>query len=346
MPHNLEKLTYGISELLDTLGLKGSVVTVSRDVLEVRLSKDDAFGSAFPLKERPQVRLHAEPILPDRKPKKKEEKPPEQGFFKVASTDPMNSCGLDEEQREALYALVNGKYPFLSKTKTDSRTWECTCREIVWIAEGLFWKSHRWDPAWLGRMTKKGVGPQLMSGLATGAHAVIRAISDSLDAVVERNKEGFWWPSVEKGRQKREPLLSFLVSRTRKGTEWSPFCEIFWERNKAESISSGLPERVVDVAHRIMDESPWLSSLPKHSQDSYWEGVKKYYEWYLANRESLMKSTRNRAKLSDSGSAMELVYQWDSENGHRKVSARFVHPGVDLWGPFKAWCKDARGITI
>jgi hypothetical protein len=79
---------------------------------------------------------------------------------------------------------------------------------------------------------------------------------------------------------------------------------------------------------------------------AYWNGVKKYVDWYYANRDMLMSAVNNRVRLADVGMAVTLVKEWNASASGRALPAAFIYPGSEKWFRFTQWCKTNRNVSI
>lgn len=337
-----QDLLPSINEFLSQQGVSARVVVKGKDLLEIRLEVQDAMTTEFAIK-RPKVRTHAttraeRPMAPVVK-----KEAPRNGFnLKLVS----HTGSMSDDDLSTLHSLTQ-KYPFISVTKLNSGVWESMCREIVWLASGLFVDSHKWDSAWLTKTEQKGGGPAFLRNRFKDIPSVIKSICDCLDYVNEAHSKGvYWWPVVVKGKIPRQSIASFIVSTTRAGTDWSPFCEVLWELNKDVALKSALPKLAVAVAETIIKDSDYLRNLPSNSMAPYWVGLKKFTDWYYSSRDSLMANVDNRVRLADVGAAVTLVKEWNMSASGRALPMCFIYPGSDKWFRFTQWCKSYRNVII
>lgn len=333
-----------LEEWIRAIEPSATVSVTGKDSIQIRLVSEDRMASVFPV-ARPVVRTHATPREPERRTTEKlaVRKPSGFNIGLVSTPSGMNSSDL-----ERLRGLVSGKYPFLSVTRLDSKVWDGTCREVVWLASGIFRGGHKWDKTWKSKMSERGGGPDIVNGRFKDTKSVLDAIQRCLDYVETcHSSGGFWWPTKERGKVPRKSLQSFLASTTRSGTEWSPFCEVLWEMEKSESLKSILPDVCVRVGEEAIRSSNYLRGLPRTSLDAYWEGVKKFVDWYRDNKAELVaRSQQNRVRLADLGMAIGLVKDWNDDCGGQVLPAKFVYPGSDRWFRFAQWCGSKRGVDI
>ena len=93
--------------------------------------------------------------------------------------------------------------------------------------------------------------------------------------------------------------------------------------NKDTAIKSALPKLAVTAAEQAIKDSEYLRGMPSTSMATYWNGVKKFVDWYYANRDMLMSVVDNRVRLADVGMAVTLVKEWNaSANGKGFTSSR------------------------
>lgn len=345
MAESASTLLPKLNEWLKQQNVSARVVIKGKDTLEVRMESQDLMSEMFEVKKkRPVVKTHAtiRPTPAPKAPKPKEE-PVHKGFnFKI----PTHADGMSNTELSELHELTRN-YPFLSATKLDSKVWDATCREVVWLSADLFADSHRWDKAWLSKTEQKGSGPQIVRGKFDSIAKVIDSIKECLDYVADAHeKRGYWWPTLENGKIPRKSLASFLCTATKSGTEWSPFCEVMWEMNKDEAVKTALPKLAVSVAENLIKESPYLNSMPASSMGTYWMGVKKYVDWYYSNRDKLMTVVENRVRMADIGMAVTLVKEWNASASGRALPLTFIYPGCDKWFRFCQWCKTNRNVVI
>ena len=162
-----------LNEWLKNEGVSARVVVRGKDILEVRLEAQDLFAEQFTTRRFPVVRTHAtvRENRPKPAPKPKVEEP-KRGFnlHLVAHKDSMSDADLSR-----LHELTQS-YSFLSATKLNSKVWETTCREVVWLATGFFVDSHKWDKKWMAKTEQKGGGPALLKGKFTDIPSAIDTI--------------------------------------------------------------------------------------------------------------------------------------------------------------------------
>lgn len=345
MPTSTEILPK-LQEWLSQSGISAKVAVTGAMTLEIRLETVDLMAQAFPLKvPRPYVKTHATIDEPKRKAPPVEKPVVRKSGFNIVIPQPSGS--ITPSDMSHLRYLVTNKYSFLSATRTDSKVWETTCREIIWMASNLYHDSHRWDKTWLTKSKEKGGGPTIVKNRFKDIASVLEALEMCLDYVEESFKTGtFWWPSLEKGKIPRRSLLSFIVSTTKANTEWSPFCDVLWEIEKSKALKSVLPESCVKIAEEAIKQSDYLRSLPKSSMDAYWDGVKKFVDWYRDSRAELLKLPQNKVRLADLGMAMTLVKDWNASCSGRVLPAKFIYPGCNVWFRFAQWAKSNRGVDI
>lgn len=335
------ELVPGLNEWLKSHGVAACVTVKGKDVLEVRIESEDLIASMFSV-GRPTVRTHVT-IHKDctYAPKKEASAPVRKGF----DLHTVSAKGQFTDTELSRLQGFTRAYPFLSATKADSKVWENTCREVVWLAEGLFTDMHMWDNAWLGKTLERGGGPSLLKGRFRGIPSVLDAIEKCLDFVESAHRDGgYWYPPLENGKIPRRPLATFLVSRMRNGREWSPFCEVLWDMERDTAIKGTLPSQAVEVAESIVKESEYIRTSGR--LDAYWTGVKKFVDWYTVHRDSLMGEVDNRVRLADVGAAITLVREWNASVGYRVLPVAFVYPGSDRWFRFAQWCTTNRGVVI
>ena len=343
---DVSKILPRLDEWLKHEGIAARVVIKGKDTLEVRLEAKDLFAEEFELTpQRPVVRTHVSSKdfkpTPKAKPKKTALKV---GGFNITAAQ--HKDGMPEAELNRLHGFTE-KYSFLSATRMDSKVWETTCREVVWLASGFFADSHQWDKKWRTKTEEKGGGPGIVRGKFTDITSVLDTIEECLDYVEAAHKNGgYWYPVLERGRIPRKPLANFLCTPTKSGTEWSPFCEVLWEMNKDVAIKSALPKSAVSVAEQTVKESQYLSSMPTSSMASYWNGVKKFVDWYYAHRDELMSRVDNRVRLADISMAVTLVKEWNASASGRALPLTYVYPGNEKWFRFVQWCKTNRNVVI
>lgn len=333
-----------LNDWLKHEGVSARVVVKGKDTLEIRMEAQDLFTEQFALKKRPVVKTHvsAQDIAPKRKPKPKVQAP-KSGFnlHLVAHKD--NMCDADLTR---LHDMTQS-YSFLSATRLDSKVWETTCREVVWLASGFFSESHKWDKAWLAKTEQKGGGPAVVKGKFDSIPTALDTIKECLDYVEKAHENGgYWFPPLERGKIPRKSLASFLCSQTKAGTEWSPFCEVLWEIQKDTAIRDSLPKNISFLIETIINDSEYLRNLDFNKRCMFWEGVKKFLDWYNYNREVLMSISDNRVRLSDMVGALTLVKEWNASVSYKVLPATFIYPGCDKWFRFIQWCKSYRNVII
>lgn len=335
-----------INEWLKQQNVSARVVVKGKDILEIRMEAQDLFAEQFSIKKKLSVKTHisVQDLAQKSKPKPKPKEDAPRGGFNlrlVAHKDSM--CDADLTR---LHEMTQG-YSFLSATKLDSKVWETTCREVVWLSSGFFTDSHKWDKAWLAKSEQKGGGPSIVKGKFDGIPATLDRIKECLDYIENAHANGgYWFPPLEKGKIPRKSLASFLCSQTKSGTEWSPFCEVLWEMNKDVAIKSSLPKLAVAPAEQAIKDSPYLSGMPASSIATYWNGVKKFVDWYNLNRDMLMSRVDNRVRLADIGMAVTLVKEWNAAASGRVLPVTFIYPGNEKWFRFVQWCKTYRNVVI
>lgn len=328
-------------------GVTAKVLVRGKDTLEVRMETADLLAEQFAVKpataREAKIRTHAD--IPARKPRTAKPKEPERHKgFNIRLAD-HKDC-MSEKDRSALMELTK-KYSFISSPRAGSNVWEATCREVIWMASGLFTDSHRWDSKWVSRTTAKGGGPSILRHMFSDIPSVIAALKECLDYVEDAHKNGgYWYPSLENGKMPRKSLASFMATATKAGTEWSPMCEVMWEMHKDAAIKSTLPRTVATAAEAIINDSEYLSGLSQSGLSAYWSGVKKFVDWYYASRDSLMSDAGNRVRLADAGMAVSLVREWNASLGGRVVPATFIYPGTDKWPRFVSWCHTRRNVSL
>lgn len=337
-----QELLVKIQDCLRQLDVDANVVIKGKDTIEIRMATTDLMAETFAIK-RPTVKTHIEPKAPRTTPKVEKTEASKGGFnLKLVS----HSGSMTDSDLSILRNLTQ-QYPFISVTKLNSGVWENTCREIVLMASGLFVDSHRWDSAWLSKVEQRGGGPSLLKGKFKDTTAVINTIAECLDYVNDAHTKGsFWWPAVVRGKIPRQSILSFIVSSTRGGTDWSPMCEVLWEMNKGAALKSALPKLAVDIADTIIKESPFLSSIAKPNIAPYWEGLRKFVDWYYASKDILLSNVDNRVRLADIGMAVTLVKEWNTSASGRALPLSFIYPGSDKWFRFTQWCRTNRNVSI
>lgn len=345
MADNANTLLPKLNEWLKDVGVSARVVVRGKDLLEIRLETQDLFTEQFAAPRRlPVVRTHA--TVRENRPKpapKPKVEAPKRGFnlHLVAHKDSMSDADLSR-----LHELTQS-YSFLSATKLNSKVWETTCREVVWLATGFFVDSHKWDKKWMAKTEQKGGGPALLKGRFTDIPSAIDTIEKCLDYVENAHRtSGYWFPPLENGKIPRKSLASFICSQTKAGTEWSPFCEVLWEMNKDTAIKSSLPKLAINAAELAIKDSEYLRGMPSSSMANYWNGVKKFVDWYYANRDMLMSVVDNRVRLADVGMAVTLVKEWNASANGKVLPVSFIYPGSDRWFRFVQWCKTNRNVTI
>lgn len=345
----LPEITQKLKDSLDQWGVSAKVAVRGRNVIEIRMEASDAIKEQYAIKptnltKRPSVKTHATVRPYDNSPKHFQKKPEPTNGFNLHLQQHKDSLNSDDLNR--LLGLTRG-YPFLSATKPESKVWESTCREIIWMASGLFVDSHKWDKGWLSKVEEKGGGPALLRDKFKDIPSVIDCVQECLDYIADAHEHGgYWYPPLEKGKIPRKSLASFLCSLTKAGTEWSPFCEVLWELNKDTAIKSAVPKLALIAAEQILKESQYLSSMPTNLMATYWAGVKKYVDWYYANRDDLLSIVDNRVRLADVGMAVTLVREWNASASGRALPTAFIFPGSDKWFRFAQWCKSYRNVTI
>ena len=339
-----------LREFLANSGIKAKVAATGKVTVEIRLESEDLMAQAFPLEprvKRPTVRTHATIIEPERKNKVPSEPLPvkKMGFnIKTNASD----TGMTPEDKAYLRSIVSGRYSFISATKLTSKVWDTTCREIVWLASGLFADSHKWDSTWLKRTaTACGGDPSIVRNRFKDITSVLHDIESCLDYLTDCfNAGNSPWPTREKGRIPRKSLLDFIVSRTKTGTEWSPFCSVLFEMEKVSCLKALLPTSCISIAEDIIKESDYLSSRPSRSMDTYWLGVKKFVDWYSSNKRVLLRDSRNKVRLADIGMAMSLVNDWHMACNGMSMPLDFVHPDSKVWFRFAQWANTHRDVQI
>lgn len=343
---NITEILPKLQEWLSQSGISAKVAVTGAKSIEIRLETIDLMAQAFPLKvQRPYVKTHATIDEPKRKAPVEKPKEVRKSGFNIVIPRPSGSMSPSDIAH--LRSLVTDKYSFLSATRTDSKVWETTCREIIWLSSNLYHDSHRWDRTWLTKTKEKGGGPTIVKNRFKDIPTVLETIEKCLDYVADSfSNGGFWWPSLEKGKIPRRSLLSFIVSTTKAGTEWSPFCEVLWEIEKSKALKSILPDSCVKIAEEAIKQSDYLRSLPIGSMDSYWDGVKKFVDWYKDSRADLLKYPQNKVRLADLGMAMTLVKDWNASCSGRALPAKFIYPGSNMWFRFAQWAKSNRGVEI
>jgi hypothetical protein len=333
-----------LNDWLKHEGVSARVVVKGKDTLEIRMEAQDLFTEQFALKKRPVVKTHvsAQDIAPKRKPKPKVQAP-KSGFNLHLIAHKDNMCDADLTR---LHDMTQS-YSFLSATRLDSKVWETTCHEVVWLASGFFSESHKWDKAWLAKTEQKGGGPAVVKGNFDSIPTALDTIKECLDYVEKAHENGgYWFPPLERGKIPRKSLASFLCSQTKAGTEWSPFCEVLWEMNKDVAIKSSLPKLAIAPAEQAIKDSPYLSGMPASSLATYWSGLKKFVDWYNLNRDMLMSKVDNRVRLADIGMAVTLVREWNASASGRVLPLTFIYPGNEKWFRFVQWCKTNRNVII
>lgn len=337
-----------VKDSLEQWGVSARVVVKGKDTLEIRIVASDPFTEQFSIKpaegsKRPVVKTHAtaRPVSDTPRTKPKKERP---NGFNLHMTQHKDSMSIDDLNR--LLGLTKG-YPFLSATRAESKVWETTCREVVWLSAGLFVDSHKWDKKWLSKTEAKGGGPAIVRGRFKDIPSVLDAIENCLNYIAEaHNNGGYWYPPLENGKIPRKSLASFLCTQTKSGAEWSPFCEVLWEMNKDAAIKSALPKLAVSAAEMVIKESQYLKSQPPAAMAVYWSGVKKFVDWYFVNRDVLLSEVNNRVRLADIGMAVTLVKEWNASASGRALPLSFIYPGADKWFRFTQWCKTNRNVSI
>ncbi len=342
---DISKILSRLDEWFKHEGIIARVFVKGKDTLEVRLESRDLFAEEFELTpQRPVVRTHVSSKDFKTIPKSKPKKTLKIGGFNIKPVQ--HKDGMPESELKRLHGFTE-KYSFLSATRLDSKVWETTCREVVWLAYGFFADSHQWDKRWCTKTEEKGGGPSIVRGKFKDISSVLDAIEQCLDYVEEAHKNGgYWYPVLERGRIPRKTLASFLCTSTKSGTEWSPFCEVLWEMSKDVAIKSALPKSAVSVAEQTVKESQYLSGMPASSMASYWNGVKKFVDWYYAHRDELMSRVDNRVRLADISMAVTLVKEWNASASGRALPLTYVYPGNDKWFRFVQWCKTYRNVVI
>ena len=342
------EITQRIKDSLKQWGVSANVVVRGKNTLEVRVVQQDAM-SAFTIKpttptKRMSVKTHASTVFDKDPPKETKPKVERRNGFNLhllSHKDAMSSDDLN-----TLLGLTKG-YAFISATRPESKVWETTCREVVWLSTGLFADSHKWDKKWLTKTEAKGGGPSVLRGRFKDVPSVIATLTECLNFVAHAHENGgYWYPPIENGKIPRKSLASFICSQTKSGTEWSPLCEVLWEMNKNTAIKSSVPKLALTAAEQILKESSYLSTLPPALMAAYWNGVKKYVDWYYANRDMLMSAVNNRVRLADVGMAVTLVKEWNASASGRALPAAFIYPGSEKWFRFTQWCKTNRNVSI
>lgn len=343
---DVSKILPRLDEWLKHEGIAARVVIKGKDTLEVRLEAKDLFAEEFELTpQRPVVRTHVSSKdfkpTPKAKPKKTALKV---GGFNITAAQ--HKDGMPEAELNRLHGFTE-KYSFLSATRMDSKVWETTCREVVWLASGFFADSHQWDKKWRTKTEEKGGGPGIVRGKFTDITSVLDTIEECLDYVEAAHKNGgYWYPVLERGRIPRKPLANFLCTPTKSGTEWSPFCEVLWEMQKDRAIKNSLSKSVSSLVETIIKDSEYLRNLDFGSRCLFWQGVKKFVDWYNFNRDTLMSILDNRVRLSDITGALTLVKEWNASISYRALPVTFIYPGCDRWRKFTQWCKSYRNVII
>ena len=335
-----------LNEWLKQQNVSARIVVKGKDAIEIRMEAQDLFTEQFALKKRPAVKTHvsAQDLAPKRNPKPLPKIESPKGGFNLHLKS--HKDGICDADLTRLHDMTHS-YTFLSATKLDSKVWETTCREVVWLASGFFTESHKWDKAWLAKTEQKGGGPAILKGKFEGIPATLDTIKECLDYIEKAHENGgYWFPPLERGKIPRKSLASFLCSQTKSGTEWSPFCEVLWEMQKDVAIKSSLSKLAVSVAEQIIKDSSYLSSLPTNSMATYWNGVKKFVDWYNTNRDMLMSKVENRVRLADINTALTLVREWNASTSNRALPITFIYPGCDKWFRFCQWSKTNRGVIL
>lgn len=336
-----QELLPKIQEWLKQLDVEARVVIKGKDALEIRMESSDLMDETFAIK-RPAIKTHVEPSAPRIAPKHMKESP--KGGFNLKLVS--HSGSMSDNDLSVLRNLTQ-QYPFISVTRINSGVWERTCKEIALMASGLFVDSHRWDSAWLSKVELRGGGPSLLKDKFKSTTDVINTIAQCLDYVNDAHTKGsFWWPAVVRGKIPRQSIASFVVTTTRSGTDWSPMCEVLWEMNKGAALKSALPKLAVDVADIIIKDSPFLSSISKPNIAPYWEGLRKFVDWYYASKDELLANVDNRVRLADVGMAVTLVKEWNASASGRVLPLSFIYPGSDKWFRFTQWCRTNRNVNI
>jgi len=333
-----------LNEWLKNEGVSARVVVRGKDILEIRMETKDLFSEQFPARRFPVVRTHA--TIREDKPKTVTEQKtevPKRGFNLglVAHKDSLSDADLSR-----LHELTQS-YSFLSATRLNSKVWESTCREVVWLANGFFVDSHKWDKKWVIKTEQKGGSPSILKGRFNNVSSVMDTIQKCLDYVENAHRNGgYWYPPLENGKIPRKSLASFICSQTKAGTEWSPFCEVLWELNKDVALKAALPKMAVTAAEQAIKDSEYLRSMPSTAMATYWNGVKKFVDWYYANRDMLMSIVDNRVRLADIGMAVTLVKEWNASANGKVLPLSFIYPGNERWFRFVQWCKTNRNVAI
>lgn len=345
----LPEITQKLKDSLEQWGVPARVAVRGRNIIEIRMEDSDEILEQYSIQpknltKRPLVKTHATARPYDSSPRHTPKKPEPKSGFNLHLQQHKDS--MDAENLNKLLGLTRG-YSFLSATRDNTKVWDTTCREIIWMASGLFVDSHKWDKGWLSKMEEKGGGPAILKDRFKDIPSVIDCVQECLDYVANAHEHGgYWYPPLEKGKVPRKSLASFICSQTKAGTEWSPFCEVLWEMNKDTAIKSAVPRLACIAAEQILKESQYLSSIPNSMLATYWTGVKKYVDWYYAHRDELLSIVDNRVRLADVGMAVMLVREWNASASGRALPTAFIYPGSDKWFRFTQWCKTNRGVIL
>jgi hypothetical protein len=202
------EITQRIKDSLKQWGVSANVVVRGKNTLEVRVVQQDAM-SAFAIKpttptKRMSVKTHASTVFDKDPPKETKPKVERRNGFNLhllSHKDAMSSDDLN-----TLLGLTKG-YAFISATRPESKVWETTCREVVWLSTGLFADSHKWDKKWLTKTEAKGGGPSVLRGRFKDVPSVIATLTECLNFVAHAHENGgYWYPPIENGKIPRKSL--------------------------------------------------------------------------------------------------------------------------------------------
>lgn len=339
-----KQLVPKLKEWLRQQGVTATVAVSRKGCIEIRLEAQDLMAQTFAVARPVVVHTHGD-VSPMAVARKKKQKPvPEKKGFGLSLLKAQD--GLPEPEIARIKALMQ-KYEFISVSRESSKTWDETCTQIMWLSSGFFVDNHKWDPQWLSQATQKGGGPALLANRFSSVDDVLGLLEKCLDYISESHRNGaYWYPPLENGKVAKRSLLSFIVSPMKSGLEWSPLCGVLLDMEKSTAIKRTLPRRVVAIAQETLEDSYYLRSLPDSNLSRYWQGVKCFMEWYNRNRDKLMSVTNNRVHLSDIGSAMALVRDWNHEMGGGAIPITYLYPGIDRWSRFVGWCGRNRNVIL
>ena len=340
----MKEISDYLLKYLQKIGIHAKVRVTGKDVIEIRRESQDLLAKSFPLPqvERPVVKTHLYKDDFKKFSTAKKKEPPKTGFnLSVKGA----SISLSQEDSVALEKITQSYKGFISVTKKNSGVWNDTIREIVRLSSGLFVDFHAWDSTWLSRAEAKNSGPSILNNKFKEPSEVLHEIKNCLDYVASKQLNGgYWWPPLKGNSVSKRSVGDFIVSTTRSGTEWSPFADIYAELHKELLYRDSFSNTVVSLVDCIIKESPFLSTIS--NKDKLWDGVARFTEWYIDNKDSLLSVMENKVRLADISRALTLVREWNADSKGRALPAYFVYPGAASWRPFKNWCKDKRGVIV